>query len=207
MAMDHKLSKRVAAARAALAEIPSRESLLAQETAMLWLDLAACGFAALPPSYSGWARLHWDSEDGHSCESMARCPAGSVFPYEALIIPTSYNDDLYMSKIRGEMVMLELIPEGDVLPDAPWLALRLALATAREGLKGFLSASISAAPGAPGFDGASRWDGQAREEQLLDAASLARALGMPAAAALWEARQMAQAAEPAKATLRRRRAL
>lgn len=205
--MDQKILDRVAAARAALAEMPVKESVLAQEAAMLWLDIAACGFAALPSGYSGWARLHWNEEGTHSCDPMVRCPAGSIFPYEALIISTSYNDDLYMSKIRGEIVITELIPEADVLPGAPWEALRQALAVAREGFRGFLSASISAAPGAPGFDGASSWNAQAKGEALQEAASLAREIGMHAAAARWESRLVSQAAEPAKASIKRPRAL
>lgn len=196
MLNEEQFILRASAAKMALAEVAQRERATAQEKAMLWLELAASAFSLLPDEFSAWARLSWSEEHGPRCEPMILCPAGSVFAYEALITKNAWDDQLLMSRPRGDLVLVEMINERDLIPAAPLRTLRVALREAEEALMGFLTSSISAAPIERGQDS---WFAQARGKQLLDASALANALGMPEAAAFWEARQMGQAATPAKA--------
>ena len=194
MAMT-ELKRRAAASREALAGMAQRETNIAQEKAALWLDIASAGFAALPAGCSGLALLHWDKEEGHMFDPIARCPAGLVVAHEALLKLDEFGDPpFYMSRIRrGDMVIWETIKDEAVLPGAPWAEIEMALFDARAGLKGFMRAHLTPAPGAPGSDGQRVWDGKASGKCLLDAASFARALGMPSAAALWEAKEISLA--------------
>lgn len=202
---------RASAAQTALIDVGRRERLLAQEKAMLWLDIAASAFSLLPDEFSGWAKLSWREGHEPSCAAMALCPAGSVFAYEAAIAWDSFSGELLMSRVVGGRIMGEMIsvedrlPE-DLLPSAHLFleGLQDVLDKAEVGLMGFLRSSI---PILLSSDGQRSWSAQARGKELLAAESFANAIGMQEAAALWESLQIGKAGRPANTALPRQVAL
>lgn len=204
MLKDNQSTLISSAARAALAEISKRESLLAQEKAMLWLSLAASAFARLPSRFSARVKMGWHPGSGRSCAAKIGCPAGSIFAYDSIIIQNSWDGELVVSRERGNKESRARINKEDLLPGAPLPELAAALAEAMEGLVGFLDSSISITSGSRGQHG---WSATAEGKDLLEAASFATAIGMPEEAALWESMQIGQASEPAKEIPSRRQTL